>query len=85
MKTIVQKRGRGVTPEPLEATKLQGGFMEVVLGLYWVPWAFPGQLDGGTSSPPLSPSHKVTSTSAACATLPLGLGCVLNLVNLFTA
>lgn len=59
--------------------------MEVVLGFYWVSWAFPWQPNGGTNSSPLLPSPKVTSISTAYATLPLGLGCVLNLVNLFTA
>lgn len=59
--------------------------MEVVLGFYWVLWAFSWQLSGGTDSSPLLASPQVTSISTACAALLLGLDCVLDLVNLFTA
>lgn len=45
----------------LETTKLQGRFMEVVLGFYWVPWTFSWQLSGGADSSPLLPSPQVTS------------------------
>lgn len=69
----------------LEPTKLPVGFMEVLLGFYWVLWAFPLQLNGSTDSFSLLSSPKVTSISSARATPPLGLGCMLNLVNLFTA
>lgn len=80
MKSIVQ-----VAAESLGTTEFQGGFMEGVLGLCWVPWAFQDQLQGSTSDPRLLPPLKVTSPSTACAALLPGLGCLLNLVNLFTA
>lgn len=69
----------------LETTKLQGGFMEAVLEFYWVPWTFSWQLSGGTDSSPLLASPQVTSISTACAVQLLGLDCVPDLVNLFTA
>lgn len=40
---------------------------------------------GALTAFPCSLQPKVTSLSSACATLTLGLGCVLNLVNLSTA
>lgn len=68
----------------LETTKLPRGFMEGLLGFYWVLWAFPRQLSGSTDSFSLLPSPKVTSISSACAILPLGLGYVLYLVTLYS-
>lgn len=84
MSSIVQKRGGGGISKPWKPPSCPEDFMEGLLGFYWVLWAFPRQLSGRTDSFSLLPSPKVTSISSACAILPLGLGCVLYLVTLYS-